>query len=171
MTIRPIGSMTRTGTKAIWLNPIELRMDRFIGTRSIKRLSKESTGEGKMAAAVAAIRSAARRSYPAQIIGRPYPWFSNRQRWYVTHAIQEGLIHVPRTRTGRLALSWKMEVKWSGTDIVGRVWSDLSYAAYVMGKQQAKEMAARGWQTIDAISERVFRVYRDGIIKAAQGRD
>lgn len=104
---------------------------------------------------------------PGQIVGRPYPWASERQRRYVMAMIREGKIRVPRNRTGRMAQGWITRVfrrqggggPWGSSQVV-QISNSTPYSAFVIGRQQSYEMRARGWHSLVSVSNQLWPAYR-----------
>lgn len=106
---------------------------------------------------------------PGQIVGRPYPWVSERQRRHVMGLIREGKIRVPRTRSGRMGQGWTTRVfrrqgggAWGSSQVV-QISNNVGYSAFVVGRSQSYEMRARGWHSLVSVANGLWPSYRTRI--------
>ena len=85
---------------------------------------------------------------------------SEKQRRWFFAALKEGRIDVPYRRgqspgSERLCTQWYATVKGFSTEIGNRA----SYASLVVGEEQSRMMAARGWRRlVDVVSEEMRRI-------------
>ncbi len=77
--------------------------------------------------------------------GAPYPWKSQKQRWFVIMSIQEGSIVVPYRRTNSMVRKIYTKVEKVGDTAVGIIGNSIDYAPWVISDEKLSD--GRGAQS------------------------
>jgi len=71
---------------------------------------------------------------------------SAKQQAYVFWAVREGKVTIPYVRTNKLEVEITTETRVAGSEVLGIIGTNLAYARYVIGDQQAPIHQGRWWQ-------------------------